>query len=174
MGCSMKISHVAISCAIMAITMAAAAPVFAEDGKALTGSACQASFSSGVQSLFRNGASISSSGSQPVSVTCPVTKDIEAGRIKRAEVMVVDRNPGSNADISCTLTTHKKDGSVHQSSTRKSNSSFTATLPLSFGAQTAALQGSYSLICDLPPIASVPGNPNVGPSSIVMYNVVEE
>ena len=32
----------------------------------------------------------------------------------RAEVMVVDRNPSSNADISCTLTTHKKDGSVHQ------------------------------------------------------------
>jgi hypothetical protein len=144
-----------------------AAPAFAEDGKAMPGSACQATFFSGLQPLFRNGAVISSSGSDTVSVTCPVVKDIEAGRIKRAEVMVIDRNPNPNADISCTLTTFKKDGSVHQSQERKSNNSFNVALPLSFGAQTAALQGSYSLTCTLPPGTG-------GISSIVMYNVVEE
>ena len=174
----MKISHLVVSCGTAALAMLAAAPAFAEDGKAMPGSACQATFASGVQSLFRGGASILSSGSQAVSITCPVAKDIEAGRIKRAEVMVIDRNPSTDQsikpDISCTLATHKKDGSVQQSVTKKSNSSFPNALPLSFGAQTAAAQGSYSLVCELPPFANVPGNPNIGPSAIVMYNVVEE
>ena len=106
------------------------------------------------------------------SVACPVGKDVEAGRIKRAEVMVIDRSPVANHDISCTLATHKKDGSQVQSVTQKSNSSFQIALPLSFGAQAAAVQGSYSLICTLPPMATVAGSP--APSTIVMYNVVEE
>jgi hypothetical protein len=40
------------------------------------------------------------------------------------------------------------------------------------GIQTAAVQGSYSLICSLPPMATVAGSS--APSTIVMYNVVEE
>ena len=164
----MRLTYIVASCGAMAFVMSAES-VLAEDGKAMPGSACQATFFSGLQPLFRIGAVISSSGSDNVSVTCPVVKDIEAGRIKRAEVMVIDRNPNAGADIGCTLTTFKKDGTVHQSQERKSNNSFNVALPLSFGAQTAALQGSYSLVCTLPPMVA-----SSGPSSIVMYNVVEE
>jgi hypothetical protein len=170
----MKISHLMISCGVMAVTMVTA-PAFAEDGKAYTGSACQPmSFRPTAPSgLAIGGVTISNfSTSNFESVTCPVTKDIEAGRIKRAEVMVIDRSPVANHDISCTLATHKKDGSQLQSVTQKSNSSFQIALPLTFGAQTAAVQGSYSLICSLPPMATVAGSP--APSTIVMYNVVEE
>lgn len=106
------------------------------------------------------------------SLTCPVTKDIEAGKIKRAEVMVIDRSPVAGHDIECTLVTHKKDGSLVQSVTKKSNSSFTTALPLTFGAQAASLQGAYSLTCSLPPMATIAGSP--APSTIVMYNIVEE
>jgi hypothetical protein len=160
--------YYALSFVMLSLGMAAPAAM-AEDGKAMPGSACQATFASGIQPLFRGAPSILSSGSTNVSVTCPVAKDIEAGRIKRAEVMVIDRNPAAGADISCTLSTFKKDGTVQQSETKKSNSSFTTALPISFGAQTAAVQGSYSLVCDLPAFA-----PSSGPSAIVMYNVVEE
>jgi hypothetical protein len=170
----MKISHLMFSCGVLAATLATA-PAFAEDGKAYTGSACQPmSFRPTAPSgLAIGGVTISNfNTSNFESVTCPVTKDIEAGRIKRAEVMLIDRSPVAGHDIECTLSTHKKDGSLQHTEKRKSNSSFQIALPLTFGAQTAAVQGSYSLICSLPPMATVAGSP--APSTIVMYNIVEE
>ena len=109
-----------------------------------------------------------------ISVTCPVAKDIEAGRIKRAEVMVFDRNPNANPpgttdnDVSCALATVRRDGTVQQTITLRTFNSSPSPLPLTFSGQSAAPKGSYSLVCDLPP--SLP----TGLSSIVMYNVVEE
>ena len=168
----MKISKLLFSCGVMAVAMAAA-PAFAEDGKAMPGSACQPLTFSRTTGLSMGAAIISNfSTSVFEHVACPVTKDIEAGRIKRAEVMVIDRSPVTGHDIECTLATHKKDGSFVQSVTKKTSSSFQTALPLSFGAQAAAAQGSYTLICTLPPMATVAGSP--APSSIVMYNVVEE
>lgn len=168
----MKISHLLASFGVMTVTMVTA-PAFAEDGKAMPGSACQPLTFSRTTGLSMGAAIISNfSTSNFEHVACPVTKDIEAGRIKRAEVMVIDRSPVPNHDISCTLATHKKDGSFVQSVTKKSNSSFQVPLALTFGAQSAAVQGSYTLICSLPPMATVAGQP--APSSIVMYNVVEE
>jgi hypothetical protein len=173
-GCHMQIKYFVATCGLVA-SAALATPASAEDGKAYTGSSCQPmSFRPTAPSgLAIGGVTISNfSTSNFESVACPVGKDVEAGRIKRAEVMVIDRSPVANHDISCTLATHRKDGSQVQSVTQKSNSSFQIALPLSFGAQAAAVQGSYSLICTLPPMATVAGSP--APSTIVMYNVVEE
>ncbi len=170
----MKISHLMISCGVMAVTMATA-PAFAEDGKAYPGSACQPmSFRptapSGVAMSALTISNFSTSNFE--SVTCPIAKDLEAGQIKRAEVMVIDRSPVANHDIECTLATFDRDGSLRHTEKRKSNSSFQVALPLTFGAQAAAVQGSYTLICSLPPMATVAGGP--APSTLVMYNVVEE
>jgi hypothetical protein len=167
----MKIHHLMMACGIMAVTMTAGS-AFAEDAKALPGAACQPmSFRPTAPSgLAVGGVTISNFSTNFDTVTCPVTKDIEAGRIKRATVMVIDRNPASGFDIECTLSTHKEDGTQLAFQKRKTNSSFQTALPLEpFGAQPAALRGSYGLICSLPPMAA--GN---AASSIVMYNVVEE
>jgi hypothetical protein len=168
----MKISHLMFSCGVMAATLAAA-PAFAAS-KTYTGSACQPmSFRPTAPSgLAIGGTGISNFSTNFESLVCPVTKDLEAGRIKSAEVMLTDRSPVAGHDIECTLATHKKDGSLQQQEKRKSNSSFQNALPLSFGAQTAAFQGSYSLICSLPPMATVAGRP--APSTIVSYKIVEE
>lgn len=139
----------------------------------MPGSACQPLTFSRTTGLSLGGATISNfSTSNFEHVTCPVTKDIEAGKIKRTEVMVIDRSPVAGHDIECTLTTHKKDGSLVQSVKKKSNNSFTTALPLTFGVQAASVQGVYSLTCSLPPMATVAGSP--APSTIVMYNIVEE
>jgi hypothetical protein len=168
----MKISHSLVACGVLALT-SAAGTALADDGKALPGSACQPLTFSRSTSLSLGGATISNfSTSSFEHVACPVTKDIEAGRLKRAEVMLIDRSPVANHDIECTLATHRKDGGLIQTETKKSNSSFNVALPISFGAQSAALQGSYTLICSLPPMATVAGSP--APSTIVMYNVVEQ
>ena len=146
---------------------ALALPALAEDGKACTGSSCQPmSFRPTAPSgLAVGGVTISNFSTSFENVACPVGKDVEAGRIKRAEVMVIDRSPVANHDISCTLATHKKDGSQPQSVMQKSNSSFQNALPLTFGAHTAAVQGSYSLICPLPPMATVAGTLTTSPTS---------
>ena len=144
-----------------------AAPAWA-DTKVMAGSTCEASFFPGLQFVFRGNGQILSSGSDKVSVTCPIVKD--ASRITRAEVRVIDRNRGSGPDdnVGCTLTTLRIDGTVQQSQTQKSSSSFQVPLPLTFGAQSAATGGSYSLVCELPPFA-----PGSGASSIASYTIVE-
>lgn len=168
----MKVAFLAVAGGLLASTLFAGS-AFAEDGKALPGSACQPTSFRQPAGLAMGGPSISNfSTSNFESITCPVTKDIEAGRIKRAEVMLIDRSPVANHNIECTLSTHRRDGSQVQSETKKSNSSFNTALAISFGPQAAAPQGSYSLICSLPPMATVAGSP--APSTIVMYNVVEE
>jgi hypothetical protein len=166
----MKIHHLMMACGIMAMTMTAGS-AFAEDGKALPGSACQPMNFTRTTGLAIGGPFIGNfSTSNFESVTCPVTKDIEAGRIKRATVMVIDRNPDKDRNIECTLSTHREDGSQLATETRKSNSFFQTALPLGpFGAQPAALRGSYSLFCSLPPMTA-----GGAASQIVMYNVVEE
>ncbi len=75
----------------------------------MPGSACQpTSFRPTAPSgLAMGGATISNfSTGNFESVTCPVAKDVEAGRIKRAEVMVIDRSSVANHGIECTLSTH--------------------------------------------------------------------
>ena len=76
-------------------------PALAEDGKAYTGSSCQPmSFRPTAPSgLAVGGVTISNFSTSFESVACPVGKDVEAGRIKRAEVMVIDRSPVANHDI---------------------------------------------------------------------------
>jgi hypothetical protein len=144
-------------------------PALAVDTKLMPDSAYQATFASGLQALFRGNGTILSSGSERVFVTCPVVKD--ASRIKSAEVRVIDRNPGPNPEdnISCTLATLRNDGSVQQSQTAKSSSSFDVALPLTFGGQGATSTGSYNLQCELPAFVA-----SRGPSAIVMYSVVED
>jgi hypothetical protein len=168
----MRVSFLALAGGLLASTLVTGSAL-AEDGKAMPGSACQPLTFSRTTGLSIGGATISNfSTSNFEHVACPVTKDLEAGRIKRAEVMLIDRSPVANHDIECTLSTHKKDGSFQHTEKRKSNSSFQNALPITFGAQTAALQGRYSLVCSLPPMATVNGSP--APSTIVMYNVVEQ
>lgn len=166
----MKVAYLAIAGSLLASTLLAGS-ASAEDGKVLPGSACQPASFRQAAGVAIGGTVISNfSTSNFETVACPVVKDLN--KIKRAEVMVVDRNPNNGQDISCTLTTHKKDGSLQQSQTKPTNNSFPNALPLTFAAQTAAPQGSYSLICSLPPMATVAGSP--APSSIVNYNIVED
>jgi hypothetical protein len=146
-----------------------AVPVLAEDGKAFSGSACQATFASSPPTLFRNVGRVLNNGTSAISVTCPAMKDIEAGRMKRGEVRVLDQNPITGADVVCTLSSLKSDGSVHQSQTLRSIGSSTAVQLLTFAGHTASAKGSYNLACDIPAFPT-----GFGPSRIVMYNVVEE
>jgi hypothetical protein len=167
----MKISHLVVSCATIASAVLAA-PAFAEDGKAMPGSVCQPmSFRPTAPSgLATGGLTITNFGSVAETVTCPVTKDIEAGRIKRAEVKVIDANPNNGADVRCTLSSFKSDGAVHQSQLVKTQGSLPGVpQPLPFTAHTANNKGTYNLICELPPFVN-----GFGGSGIMMYNIVEE
>ena len=157
--------HAFVTCGLLGLA-ALAAPAAAEDGKAMPGSACQASFFGQGQTLLRSGASLSHNGSIAVSVTCPTVKDIEAGRIKRALVKVFDRHP--SLPVKCTLATHRSDGTVQQSQTAQTLSLSPGILQtLTFAGQSTAAGGVYNLACDLPP-----GNAAV--STIVLYSIVEE
>jgi hypothetical protein len=165
----MKISHLVVSCATIASAVLAA-PAFAEDGKAMPGSVCQPmSFRPTAPSgLATGGLTISNFGTNAESVTCPVTKDIEAGRIKRAEVKVIDANPTAN--VSCTLSSFKSDGALHQSQLVTSKGSLpTEAQPLPFAGHTANNKGTYNLVCNLPPFVN-----GLGASGIMMYSIVEE
>jgi hypothetical protein len=165
----MKYQHVVFAFGIYASTMASA-PVFAaEDGKAYPGSACQRQFDNINAPVARTGAILFNNHTSPVKVFCPVVKDIEAGRIKRAEVMVDDNH--ALADIRCELFSFKRDGSVQQVSVRDSSGTTVTPLPLAFGAHGANPKGSYGLTCELP-VGS--GSGAIGPSMIVGYTIVEE
>ena len=149
--------------------LALAAPALAEDGKTMPGSACHASFSSGVASLTRSNGLMLGVGSSGVRISCPVMKDIDAGRIKRAVVNVIDNNPFAGGDVVCNLLTLKPDGTVSQSQELRTSGSSGTMRQLAYGAQAKVAGGNYSLVCDLPALQS-PG----GPSMIISYNVVEE
>jgi hypothetical protein len=144
---------------------------FAEDGKAFPGSACQAQFDHVEATISRSNASILNAGAQRVKLFCPVAKDIEAGRIKRAEVMYLDSH--SQQSVTCELVSLSREGAVVQSSIRSSSVGGvnTTPLPLSFGAHATNNKGTYVLTCELPPFS---GAGAVGASHIITYNVVEE
>lgn len=144
---------------------------FAEDGKAYPGSGCQHQFDHIAASLTRSNATILNVGSQRVKLFCPVTKDIEAGRIKRAEVVYVDSH--STQSVICELISLSREGATVQSSVRPSSAAGVNTTPLAltFGAHAKNNKGTYVLTCELPPFSG-PGA--VGASQIVTYNVVEE
>ncbi|MGD9509140.1 MAG: hypothetical protein AB7X49_11375, partial [Geminicoccaceae bacterium] len=89
----------------------------AENGKAYPGSACQRQFDHIDASLSCSRAVVLNAGSQAVRLFCPVAKDIEAGRIKRAVVMVPDSHNTQN--VTCELMSLGSDGAVVQSSIRQ-------------------------------------------------------
>ena len=144
---------------------------FAEDGKAYPGSACQRQFDHIAATISRSNASILNAGSQRVKLFCPVTKDVEAGRIKRAEIVYLDGH--SQQSVTCELTSLSREGAVVQSSVRSSSAAGvnTTPLPLSFGIHATNNKGTYVLTCELPPFS---GTGAVGASHIIAYNVVEE
>jgi hypothetical protein len=141
----------------------------AEDGKAYPGSACQRQFDHVAASISRSQATILNVGAQRVKLFCPVAKDIEAGRIKRAEVMYLDNH--NQQSVTCELLSLSREGAVVQSSVRQSSVAGTngTPLPLSFGVHAANPKGTYVLTCELPPFSGA-----VGASQIITYNVVEE
>jgi hypothetical protein len=106
---------------------------------------------------------------QSVRLFCPVAKDVEAGRIKRAVVMVLDSHTSQN--VTCELMSLGSDGTVVQSSIRSSLATNAVPVALSFGAHKTNPRGVYVLTCDLP---AGSGAGAVGASHIVSYNVVEE
>jgi hypothetical protein len=140
----------------------------AEDGKAYPGSACQRQFDHVAASITRSQASLLNVDSRRVKLFCPVVKDIEAGGIKRAEIMYLD---GHNNDrVTCELMSLSREGAVVQSSVRHSSVAGVngTPLPLSFGVHAKNPKGTYVLTCELPPITGS------GSSHIITYNVVEE
>ena len=147
-----------------------AGPALAADTKTLSGSACQPSFFTAGQSLFRREPMLLSNSNLTEPITCPVVKDVDAGRIKRAQVRVINRNGTIGSSFFCKLSTYRPDGSFVQSQSRRSTLVSTAVQTLNFDAQKAAPGGSYSLICNLPAAFG----PNRDLSAIVSYTVVEE
>ena len=140
----------------------------AADGKTMTGSACQARQPAELQFLIRsNNSGLRSTGSQTVFVVCPVTKDVASGRIKRAEISVVDLNP--LADVGCELSTNRSDGNVQQLQALRSSGATTAVQKLIFGGQAAVPNSSYNIVCFLPPFLVTQGS-----SAIISYTVIEE
>ncbi|MGE3290935.1 MAG: hypothetical protein AB7I59_05015 [Geminicoccaceae bacterium] len=142
----------------------------AENGKAYPGSACQRQFDHIDASLSCSRAVVLNAGSQAVRLFCPVAKDIEAGRIKRAVVMVPDSHNTQN--VTCELMSLGSDGAVVQSSIRQSSATTAVPVALSFGAHKANLRGVYVLTCDLP----VDSGPGAGRrvAHRQLYNVVEK
>ena len=165
----MQISRLAAACGVIVSVMATTTAFAAEDGKAYPGSACQRQFDNVAAPVARTQALILSTHDSPVKVFCPVAKDVESGRIKRAEVMVDDNH--STANISCELFSFRRDGSVQQVTPRATSGTSATPVALTFGAHTANPKGSYGLTCELPPGS---GAGALGPSSIVGYSVVEE
>jgi hypothetical protein len=160
---TMKYSALALSALAAS---AIAAPAFAEDGKAMPGAVCQATFEVVADSLSRSSGTLSSLAAGTVSATCPVAKDIEAGRIVRATIKVIDRNP--TQEFACTLMTLRSDGTILQSQTVLSNGSSNLPQTLSFGAQGTANGGAYNLECVIPGRVA-----SLGTSTLLTYNVVE-
>lgn len=155
-------------CTALALSLLAG-QAFAEDGKAYPGSACQRQFDQIDAAIARSRAVVLNAGAQSVRLFCPVAKDVEAGRIKRAVVMVLDSHTAQN--VTCELMSLGSDGAVVQSSTRSSSATNAVPVALSFGAHKANPRGVYVLACDLP-AGSGPGA--VGASHIVSYSIVEE
>lgn len=165
----MKYHHLVLASGICASTMLSMPVSAAEDGKSYPGSACQRQFDNINAPVARTGAIIFNNHTSPIKLFCPVVKDIEGGRIKRAEVMI-DDNHGS-ANIRCELFSFKRDGTVQQVSVRDSSGTTVSPLPLTFGAHGANPKGSYGLTCELP---AGSGSGAIGPSQIVSYSIVEE
>lgn len=154
----------------LASSMLAASAAFAEDGKAYPGSSCQAQFDHLNATIARSGASLLNVHTTAVKLFCPIVKDIEAGRIKRAEVMVDDNHTGQ--DVVCELFSLGRDGAVVQSSRRNTTgTSGGRPVALTFGIHSANARGYYALTCELPASSGLGA---LGPSRIVGYNVVEE
>ena len=165
----MNLSRLALACGAIVVAVTTTPAFAAEDGKAYPGSACQRQFDNVAAPVARTQALILSTHDSPVKVFCPVVKDVEAGRITRAEVMVDDNH--STANISCELFSFRRDGSVQQVTPRATSGTSATPVALTFGAHTANPKGSYGLTCELPPGS---GAGALGPSSIVGYSVVEE
>lgn len=164
----MRLSHIAVACGVI-VSAATAVPASAEDGKALPGSACQRQFDHVNAPMARTAGTLLALHDSAVKVFCPVTKDIEAGRIKRAEVLVDDNH--ALADVRCELFSLRQDGSVLQSTLRATSGNPATPVTLTFGAHSANAKGRYALTCELPPGT---GNGAVAASTILGYSVVEE
>lgn len=159
--------YLAASCAAALALIAAGGPASAASNS-MPGSACQASSDGATSLLFRLKSEIRNGDDAAIAITCPVERHLS--RIVSAEVMLIDRNPITASDISCTLETFNRDGTVRSANTQKSVSSFEVALPITFPGQLAPIGGGYyGLRCVLP--ADVPGREA---SSIVGYTIVEQ
>jgi len=143
-----------------------ASPTLAADGKTMPGSACQPEDEARPRTLYRGSGAIANLGSTTETVICPVVKDLS--KITRAVVMVIDRNPDPGADVACELDTVRSDGTTQSGRGLASTGSFPVAQALNFPAQSAAANGSYDLVCTLPP-----PNAAFGAFAIINYTVVE-
>ncbi len=142
-------------------------PAFAEDGKTMPGSACQALNDVPARNHFRALGSLINYENSFEFFLCPVVKDLN--KIKRAVVMVKDLNPDAGADSYCSLYTLRSDGTIQSVQVRNSTGSSAAPQALKFGAQGAVANGYYALQCSLPAY-----HPTFRESAIVSYTLVEE
>jgi hypothetical protein len=145
---------------------ALASPSAAEAGEVMAGAACDAGAASAAPFMLRITGKLSNTSNGGVVVHCPVIKDSGTSRILSATVRVIDRN--TSADFACTLATVRSDGTVLQFQTLRSTGSSPAPQSLTFGGQSAASGGAYSLECTMP--AFVPGT---SVSTLINYTVVE-
>jgi hypothetical protein len=95
-----------------------------------------------------NQTALSNTGTNTITVFCPIVRDVEAagsGRVIAVAVRFRNRNPGVNG--SCEFSSHDQSG--YKVDTQTLVAPFGETT-LSFAAQDAQAWGSYALSCQLP------------------------
>lgn len=165
---STKIKFIGLT-ALAAVAFVTANPVLARDTKVYAGAECQITvprlFSDDIEYNARGG--VQNRGQSFVTVNCPVVRDTAAD--VTGTVQIVDRNSRRGFDIECTLKSVARNGVSLGRSTRRSNSSFSAVLPLDFNSRVKGASGaSIFFQCTLPP--AEPGRK----SEIVSYEVIEQ
>jgi hypothetical protein len=131
---------------LVAMTLLAAHPAAAVDGKTYPDSMCRPG--SGDATPFFAG-TLNTDANAAHSVICPVVREtIAAAGIAFASITVRDLSPVE--DVECVLFSARPDGSLVASSRRTSSGVNTAPQTLAFGGLAAADSGHYSITCRIP------------------------
>ncbi|MEQ1559574.1 MAG: hypothetical protein ABL933_11635 [Methyloglobulus sp.] len=100
------------------------------------------------RSVSGSSVAISNTGITPVSVFCPIVRDVSEGgtdRVKAVRILVNDRNP--TAAIRCNFSSHDQNGVMVDSA---SDASVGGVETLTMDGINASTWGSYALICQIP------------------------
>ena len=140
----------AVSLAIMIVGLGART-AHAVDAKVFPGSMCVQTSTAGQLGYVNNGWAVNKDTIAPVNVACSIVRDVTAGLVQTAGVVVLDSH--STANVSCSFKNQDiTTSAVYTSATVSSSATGKQTLPFSVSTQYAG--GSYVLACTIPPKTS--------------------